>query len=77
MESTAFKPVCTGSETDCLSITPGATFSILSVSLDLIGPLPSIGFPSASTTRPISSSPTGTSKIFPVHLQISPSVICS
>ena len=41
------------------------------------GPLPSIGTPRASTTRPKSSGPTGTSKILPVHLQTSPSVMCS
>ncbi len=38
-------------------MTPGATFSMTSVSLALTGPLPSIGWPSALTTRPISSGP--------------------
>ena len=74
--SIAFSPVCTGSSTDCLQITPGATFSITSLSLALIGPLPSIGWPNASTTRPSNSGPTGTSRILPVHLTVSPSVMC-
>jgi hypothetical protein len=45
--------------------------------LALIGPLPSIGWPSALTTRPISSGPTGTSRMRPVHLTVSPSEMCS
>ena len=77
MESTDLSPVCTGCETDFRAITPGATFSILSVSFDLIGPLPSNGLPKASTTRPTNSGPTGTSKILPVHLHVSPSEMCS
>ena len=48
-----------------------------SVILALIGPLPSIGWPSEFTTRPISSGPTGTSRMRPVHLTVSPSVMCS
>ena len=44
--SIAFRPVCTGCDTDLRAITPGATFSITSVILALIGPLPSIGSPS-------------------------------
>ena len=71
------RPVCTGCDTDLRAITPGATFSITSVSLALIGPLPSIGSPSALTTRPISSRPTGTDKMRPVDLTVSPSVMCS
>ena len=39
-----------------------------------IGPLPSIGWPSALTTRPTSASPTGTSAILPVRLTVSPSL---
>ena len=62
IESIDFRPVCTGWLTDWRAITPGATFSITSVILALIGPLPSIGWPSALTTRPISSGPTGTSQ---------------
>src|SRR5665213_1558480 len=72
-----FNPVCTGCDTGCRAITPGATFSMTSVILALTGPLPSIGSPSALTTRPMSSGPTGTSRMRPVHLTVSPSVICS
>ena len=43
MESIDFRPVCIGWSTDLRAITPGATFSITSVILALIGPLPSIG----------------------------------
>ena len=38
-----FRPVCTGCDTLLRQITPGATFSMTSVILALIGPLPSIG----------------------------------
>ncbi len=77
IESRHFRPVCTGWLTLWRAITPGATFSITSVILALIGPLPSIGWPSALTTRPISSGPTGTSRMRPVHLTVSPSEMCS
>src|SRR6478735_9146646 len=77
IESIAFRPVCIGWSTDWRAITPGATFSITSVILALIGPLPSIGWPRAFTTRPISSGPTGTSRMRPVHLTVSPSEMCS
>src|SRR5438093_5701940 len=77
IESIDFRPVCTGCDTDWRAITPGATFSITSVIFALIGPLPSIGWPSALTTRPISSGPTGTSRMRPVHLTVSPSEMCS
>ena len=40
-----------------------------------IGPLPSIGWPSALTTRPTSASPTGTDMMRPVRLTWSPSLI--
>src|SRR5690606_12466279 len=73
MESIAFRPVWTGSDTDWRSITPGATFSMTSVSFALIGPLPSMGWPSELTTRPLSSGPIGTSRIRPVALTTSPS----
>src|SRR3989449_2245587 len=76
MESIAFRPVCTGCETDFLQTTPGATFSITSVILARIGPLPSIGWPSEFTTRPRSSGPTGTSRMRLVHLTVSPAVMC-
>ncbi len=49
------------------NITPGATFSTASVNFASIGPLPSIGLPKASTTRPKSSGPTGTSNTRPVQ----------
>src|SRR5204863_8546390 len=77
IESMDLRPVCTGWLTDWRAITPGATFSITSVIFALIGPLPSIGWPSALTTRPISSGPTGTARMRPVHLTVSPSVMCS
>src|SRR3954447_26561603 len=76
IESIAFRPVCTGCDTDFLQITPGATFSMTSVSLALIGPLPSIGWPSEFTTRPRSSGPIGTDRILPVVFTVSPSVMC-
>ena len=41
-----------------------------------MGPLPSIGSPSAFTTRPISASPTGTDMMRPVRRTSSPSLIC-
>src|SRR5919202_359031 len=71
----AFKPVCTGCDTDWRAITPGATFSMTSVILALIGPLPSIGWPSEFTTRPRSSGPIGTERILPVVFTVSPSVM--
>src|SRR5512138_3356256 len=76
IESIAFSPVCTGCDTDCRAITPGATFSMTSLSLALIGPLPSIGWPSEFTTRPSSSGPIGTDRILPVVFTVSPSVMC-
>ena len=42
-----------------------------------IGPLPSIGWPSALTTRPISASPTGIERMRPVPLTAPPSSIWS
>ena len=77
IESIAFKPVCTGCDTDLRQITPGATFSMMSVILALIGPLPSMGWPKAFTTRPINSGPTGTSRMRPVDFTTSPSEIFS
>ena len=43
MASMDLSPVCTGWPTDCLVMTPGATFSMGEVPSDSIGPLPSIG----------------------------------
>ena len=77
IESIDFRPVCIGWSTDLRAITPGAIFSIGAVSVALIGPLPSIGWPSALTTRPFSSGPIGTSRMRPVHLTVSPSEMCS
>src|SRR5919106_1440389 len=74
--SIALSPVCTGCDTDWRAITPGATFSITSVSLALTAPLPSIGWPREFTTRPKSSGPIGTDRILPVVLTVSPSVMC-
>ena len=62
-ESIDFKPVCIGSLTDCLGIIPGAFTSTLFLSLEVMAPFPSIGFPKPSTTLPRSSLPTGTSTI--------------
>jgi hypothetical protein len=76
IESIDFKPVCTGWLTDWRSMTPGATFSIGDVCFVAIGPLPSIGLPSESTTRPSISGPTGTSRMRPVVLTLSPSEMC-
>src|SRR5450631_1697531 len=67
------RPVWSGCVTDLRAMTPGATFSMMSRSLDSIAPLPSIGLPSASTTRPMSAVPTGTSRMRPVVLTVSPS----
>ena len=60
--SIALMPVCSGSLTGCRSATPGAMISTGRRCLVTIGPLPSSGLPSGSTTRPSSSSPTGTLK---------------
>ena len=73
--SIAFNPVCNGSATDCRSITPGAFLSTGRVLVVLISPSPSTGCPNGLTTRPINSSPTGTSMIRPVRLTVSPSRI--
>ena len=40
-----------------------------------MGPAPSMGWPSALTTRPISASPTGTDTTLPVRLTVLPSLI--
>ena len=72
--STDLIPVCMGSATGLRSTIPGAFHSTGRNCLAFIGPLPSTGCPSASTTRPIISSPTGTWTIVPVHLTGSPSL---
>ena len=75
IESIAFIPVCKGTLTDLRSIIPDAGDSTGRVSVVFIAPLPSIGFPRASTTRPKSASPTGTSATRPVRFAILPSFI--
>ena len=60
MASMALMPVCIGSFTGCRATTPGARRSIGLNCVVWMGPLPSMGSPSALTTRPISASPTGT-----------------
>ena len=73
--SIALRPVCIGSCTDLRGMMPGAFTSTRGARSDLIGPLPSIGLPSASTTRPSRPLPTGTSTMAPVRLTVSPSLI--
>ena len=75
MPSIALRPVCSGSFTGWRSTTPGAMRSIGRNSVVAIGPLPSIGWPSALTTRPSIASPTGTEMMRPVRLTGSPSLI--
>ena len=75
IESMDFRPVWTGWSTDFLSITPGAIFSIGDLRFVVMGPPLSIGSPREFTTLPNNSSPTGTSKMLPVHLTVSPSEI--
>ena len=64
IESIALMPVCTGSCTDlCVAKCPGLSHPPSRRSVASIGPLPSIGLPSGSTTRPSRPLPTGTSTI--------------
>ncbi len=72
--SMALMPVFIGSVTDWRAITPGARRSTGKNLSVLMGPLSSMGCPSAFTTRPISASPTGTDIILPVRLTWSPSL---
>ena len=74
IESIALMPVCSGSFTGWRSTTPGALNSSGRVSSVSIGPWPSSGFPSGSTTRPSSASPTGTLATPPVRRTGSPSL---
>ena len=73
--SIALIPVSIGSWTDFLAITPVATLSIGYFSLDAISHIPSIGLPKESTTLPIISGHTGTSKVLAVAFTFSPSLI--
>ena len=66
MASMALMPVCSGSRTGCRPAMPGAMNSTGRRSVVTIGPLPSSGLPSGSTTRPITASPTGTLSSRPV-----------
>src|SRR3954447_25934015 len=75
IESTAFRPVCSGSLTGWRWTTPGALSSAGRVSDVSMSPLPSSGLPSGSTMRPSSWSPTGTSSRRFVRLTVSPSTI--
>ena len=66
IESMALMPVCSGVFTGCRSTMPGAGLSTARRFVEMIGPLPSTGLPSGSTTRPIIASPTGTERSSPV-----------
>ena len=67
-------PVCRDWLTDLRGRMPGAIFSIGWVSFDVMAPLPSMGRPSASTTRPSRALPTGTESSRPVVSTVSPSL---
>jgi hypothetical protein len=77
IESIALIPVITGSFTGCRSTTPGALNSSGRLCAVWIGGPPSSGWPSGSTTRPSSSSPTGTLATEPVRRTGSPSLTSS
>jgi hypothetical protein len=61
-------PVCNGTETDFLVITPGATFSTGYSVFEESSPLASIASQRAFTTLPRYCSPTHTENILPVHV---------
>src|SRR6478735_3528973 len=73
MASTALRPVCIGSLTGWRWTTEGAWSSRARVPSFSIGPWPSMGWPSGSTTRPRKPSPTGTERISPVRRTAWPS----
>src|SRR5579885_3027342 len=75
MESIALIPVWSGSFTGWRWTTPGALNSSGRRSSVSIGPCPSSGLPSGSTTRPSSAGPTGTDATLPVRRTGSPSLI--
>ena len=52
----------------------GRVVNALGQPIEAMGPLSSMGWPSAFTTRPIMPSPTGTLRILPVRLTSSPSL---
>ena len=66
--------VCIGSHRDFRNDPRGFRPTCLPV-LEPIGPFPPMALPRASTTRPNSSSPTGTSTMAPVRFTMSPSLI--
>src|ERR671917_209774 len=74
MASMALMPVCSGSCTGLRPMMPGAWISMRRSCTPTRGPLPSTGLPSASTTRPSRPSPTGTDRMRPVALTVSPSL---
>ena len=74
IESIALSPVYIGSFTGCRWMTPGALNSSGRRSVASIGPSPSSGLPSGSTTRPSSPRPTGTLMTSPVRRTGSPSL---
>ena len=71
--SMALMPVCSGSCTGLRPVMPGACTSRRRSWSCAIGPLPSIGTPSAFTTRPSSASPTATERMRPVAVTVMPS----
>ena len=71
--SIALRPVCIGSWTDLRGMMPGALTSTRIRVTSTSGPLPSIGLPNPSTTRPNRPMPAGTSTIEPVRDTVSPS----
>ena len=72
----ALIPVCKGSFTGCLKITPGAFLSSgISYNLPSIGPFPSIGLPKVPITLPHKPSPTCTDAMVLVRFTVSPSFI--
>src|SRR5579862_747566 len=74
--STIFRPVCTGSCTLLRGMMPGAFTSTRRRSaMSVSGPLPSIGLPRGSTTRPNRPLPTGASTISLRRRTSSPSLI--
>ena len=76
--SIALIPVCRGSFTGCLKITPGALRSRgISTLSPPISPSPSIGTPSGFTTRPSIFSLTGMETILPVRFTVIPSLTSS
>src|SRR5450631_4073846 len=73
MASMALIPVWSGSWTGLRYTIPGACTSRRRWASATRGPFPSMGWPRASTTRPISESPTGTERIRPVAFTAWPS----